>query len=60
MRIFKIAVTLAALVSPIWTKNIAGDEASDEEPTKFNGIQVPPMTLLTGTSMKETIAKGYW
>lgn len=29
-------------------------------PTTFNGQEVPPMTELNGSTMKEDISKGYW
>ena len=59
MRLSWIA-SLTALASPILAKTVPGDDFSDGEPTKFNSVEVPPMKLLRGPSINETISKGYW
>jgi protein disulfide-isomerase len=35
-------------------------EDTGPKPTKFNGIEVPPLKELSGTTINEDIKQGYW
>jgi protein disulfide-isomerase len=52
---------LITLASPIIAKSAAITEDDDApKPTKFNGLEVPPITELRGDTFDDDIKNGYW
>jgi hypothetical protein len=56
---------LLTLASPIFAVPAdpvpkAESENTGPKPTKFNGIEVPPLRELNGPTLDEDIKQGYW
>jgi hypothetical protein len=56
---------LATPVDPAAAENkaattTAGGDTPDAKGTEFNGIEVPPMTELSGETLDADIKNGYW
>ncbi|KAI9804537.1 MAG: hypothetical protein M1825_001436 [Sarcosagium campestre] len=64
----QIPFTLLSLVLSVSARSVGKEKTSPRaeirddrpDPTKFNGIEVPPMTDLNGDKFKEQIQDGYW
>jgi hypothetical protein len=57
-------LSLVAIASPIMaaptSEETTTPDPMDGGPTTFNGLEVPPMLELSGTTVDEVIAQGNW
>lgn len=76
MRLLPISILYTLFVSVViaesseqtlGTSDVSGEasvegseEADGAEPTIFNGIQVPPLPVITGEKFNATVKDGYW
>jgi protein disulfide-isomerase len=56
------AALLPFLISSVGAADSTDDADADDTPqsTTFNGVEVPPMKILSGQSLDEDISKGNW